>query len=110
MEGALMSRHTRHRWTVAALALLVAGGAAAGKPDTITATIVDVNADAHTVTLKNDDPSLRDIPVEGDALKKFDLLEPGKTVTATFRDSPAGHHEAITRLAVFKTVQVFEAD
>lgn len=105
-----MPIHTRHLWTVAALAVLVAGTAAADKPDMITATVVAVDADAHTVTLQSDDDRLRDIPVEGDAIKEIDLLEPGRTVNATFRDSPSGRREAITHLAIFKTVQVFEAD
>jgi len=105
-----MSRRSRHLWSIAAVALLVAGGAAADKSDTITATVVAVDADSHSVTLKNDDGKLKSMPVEGDALAEFGLLEPGKTVNATFRDSPTGHREAITQLAVFKTVQVFDAD
>ena len=105
-----MPMHTRHLWTIATVALLAAGGAAADKPDTIMATVIDVDTNAHTVSLKDDDGKLRDIPVEGDALAELDLLEPGKTVNVTFRDSPSGHREAITHLAVFKTVQVFEAE
>jgi hypothetical protein len=110
VEVTLMTKGTRHHWTIAALAALAASGATADKPDTITATVVALDAQSHTITLQGDDGKVKNIPVEGDALTEFDLLEPGKTVNATFRDNPAGHRQAITHLDVFKTVHVFAGE
>ncbi len=105
-----MTRNAIRHLALASVALFIAAGAAADKTDTITATVVSIDAGSHTVTLRDEDGKVKNLPVEGDALTEFDLLKPGKTVNATFRDSQSGHREAITHLAVFKTVQVFAGE
>ncbi len=89
-------------------AALLNGAALANEADVVSGTVVSVNAKAHTVTFKSDDGATSTTPLEGTALSQLDRLKPGQSVAATFRDSPSGHHEAITDLTVFRTVKAFQ--
>ncbi len=86
---------------------LLNGAAMADQADVVSGTVVAVNTSSHTVTLKSDSGQTSTTPLEGPALSEIGRVEPGQTVAATFRDSPSGHHEAITSLTIFRTVKVF---
>jgi hypothetical protein len=93
---------------VVAASLLVSGTVLAGTDDLVTGTIVAVDTSSHTLTLKLDDGTTSTTPVEGTALAEFGHLKPGEMVSARFRDTPKGDHEAITAVTIYKTVKVFE--
>ena len=87
--------------------LLPAGTAFADSPDLAIGTIVSLNAQAHTLTLKGAHGRISTTQVEGAALAGFHGLEPGEKVFATLLDTPDGERAANTTVAVLKTDKVF---
>jgi hypothetical protein len=102
--------HARNRFlcTFATSCLLLVGTARAGNTDIVTGTVIAVDKTTHTLTLKVADGKTSTTPVEGAALLTLGKLMPGETVSATFRDTSTGKHEAVTAITTFKTVAVFE--
>ena len=69
----------------------------AGKTHQVTAEVVSIDAEKHTITLKGDTAN-NTAPVEGKALAALKSVKPGEKVTVTCRDNDMGEHQAVTEI------------
>lgn len=85
-----------------ASAPMVFAGEEMGKGTThdLTVTLVSMDLDAHTITLKKPDGTEVTVPVKGEALAslKSKKVKAGETVVATCLDDEEGNHQAVTDL------------
>ena len=71
--------------------------AVAGKTHQVTAEVVSIDTEKHTITLKGDTAN-NTAPVEGKALAALKTVKPGEKVTVTCRDNDKGEHQAVTEI------------
>ena len=71
-----------------------AGGAK--KTHDVQVTVVSVNADGKTMTIKGPDGAEKTVPVTGQAISKIKSVQPGQTVTVVCTDNEKGEHESIS--------------
>lgn len=95
--------------TVLAVVALVAAPlsssfAAAGgkKTHDVQVTVVSVNADGKTMTIKGPDGAEKTVPVTGQAINKIKSVQPGQTVTVVCTDNEKGEHESISDIKMEK--------
>jgi hypothetical protein len=67
----------------------------AAKTHQVTAEVVSIDAEKHTITLKGETANST-APVEGKALAALKNVKPGEKVTVTCRDNDMGEHQAVT--------------
>lgn len=96
-------------FTVLAVVALVAAPlspvfAAAGgkKTHDVEVTVVSVNPDGKTMTIKGPDGAEKTVPVTGNAISKLKSVQPGQTVTVTCTDKETGEHESISDIKMEK--------
>ena len=77
-----------------------AGGAK--KTHDVQVTVVSVNADGKTMTIKGPDGAEKTVPVTGQAINKIKSVQPGQTVTVVCQDNEKGEHEAISDIKMEK--------
>ncbi len=75
---------------------------AAGKTHNMTATIVSIDVEAKTVTIKDDKGESKTAPVMGKAVESLKTLKAGDMVTLTCQDNEKGEHEGVTAIKVAK--------
>ena len=86
---------------IASVPVLFAGeGMGKGKTHDVTVTLVSMDLDAHTITLKKEDGTEATVPVKGEALAslKNKKVKAGQEVIATCLDDEEGNHQAVTNL------------
>ena len=93
--------------TVLAIVAMVAApmsSAFAGgkKTHDVQVTVVSVNADGKTMTIKGPDGAEKTVPVTGQAIGKMKSVQPGQTVTVVCQDNEKGEHEAISDIKMEK--------
>lgn len=99
---------TLHRlFTVLAVVALVAAPlssafAGAKKTHDVEVTVVSVNPDGKTMTIKGPDGAEKTVPVTGNAISKLKSVQPGQTVTVTCNDKETGEHESISDIKMEK--------
>ena len=99
---------TLHRlFIVLAVVALVAAPmsatfAGAKKTHDVEVTVVSVNPDGKTMTIKGPDGAEKTVPVTGQAIGKLKSVQPGQTVTVTCTDKETGEHEAISDIKMEK--------
>src|SRR5262245_33259024 len=100
---------TLHRlFTVLAVVALVAAplsstfAAGAKKTHDVEVTVVSVNPDGKTMTIKGPDGAEKTVPVTGAAINKLKSVQPGQTVTVTCNDKETGEHESISDIKMEK--------
>ena len=100
---------TLHRlFTVLAVVALVAAplsstfAAGGKKTHDVEVTVVSVNPDGKTMTIKGPDGAEKTVPVTGNAISKLKSVQPGQTVTVTCTDKENGEHEAISDIKMEK--------
>ena len=71
--------------------------AVAAKTHQVTAEVVSVDTQKHTITLKGDTAN-NTSPVEGKALAALKSVKAGEKVTVTCRDNDKGEHQAVTEI------------
>jgi len=97
---------TLHRlFTVLAVVALIAAPmsatfAGAKKTHDVEVTIVSVNPDGKTMTIKGPDGAEKTVPVTGNAISKLKSVQPGQTVTVTCTDKETGEHESISDIKI----------
>ena len=98
-----------HRlFTVLAVAALVVApmsasfAAGAKKTHDVEVTVVSVNPDGKTMTIKGPDGAEKTVPVTGQAIGKLKSVQPGQTVTVTCTDKETGEHESISDIKMEK--------
>ena len=84
----------------APLSSAFAGGAK--KTHDVQVTVVSVNADGKTMTIKGPDGAEKTVPVTGQAIGKMKSVQPGQTVTVVCQDNEKGEHEAISDIKMDK--------
>ncbi|HEV8200204.1 MAG TPA: hypothetical protein VGS03_09300 [Candidatus Polarisedimenticolia bacterium] len=77
-----------------------AGGAK--KTHDVQVTVVSVNADGKTMTIKGPDGAEKTVPVTGQAINKIKSVQPGQTVTVVCTDNEKGEHESISDIKMEK--------
>ncbi|HYV20530.1 MAG TPA: hypothetical protein VFC25_16025 [Verrucomicrobiae bacterium] len=77
-----------------------AGGAK--KTHDVQVTVVSVNADGKTMTIKGPDGAEKTVPVTGQAISKIKSVQPGQTVTVVCTDNEKGEHESISDIKMEK--------
>ena len=77
-----------------------AGGAK--KTHDVQVTVVSVNADGKTMTIKGPDGAEKTVPVTGQAIGKIKSVQPGQTVTVVCTDNEKGEHESISDIKMEK--------
>jgi hypothetical protein len=74
-----------------------AGGAK--KTHDVQVTVVSVNADGKTMTIKGPDGAEKTVPVTGQAIGKLKSVQPGQTLTVVCQDNEKGEHQGIIGIA-----------
>ena len=74
---------------------------AAAKTHQVTAEVVSIDAQKHTITLKGETANST-APVEGKALAALKTIKAGQKVTVTCRDNDKGEHQAVTEIVPVK--------
>jgi hypothetical protein len=87
--------------TVLAVVALIAApmsSAFAGgkKTHDVQVTVVSVNADGKTMTIKGPDGAEKTVPVTGQAIGKLKSVQPGQNITVVCTDNEKGEHESIS--------------
>jgi len=87
--------------TVLAVVALIAApmsSAFAGgkKTHDVQVTVVSVNADGKTMTIKGPDGAEKTVPVTGQAIGKLKSVQPGQSITVVCTDNEKGEHESIS--------------
>jgi hypothetical protein len=77
-----------------------AGGAK--KTHDVQVTVVSVNADGKTMTIKGPDGAEKTVPVTGQAINKIKSVQPGQTLTVVCTDNEKGEHESISDIKMEK--------
>ena len=84
---------------VAALILgAVTPALAAGKTHDVKATIVSIDAQAKTITIKDEKGEEKTAPVMGKAVDELKNYKAGDKVTLTCHDNDKGEHEGVTAI------------
>jgi Cu/Ag efflux protein CusF len=84
---------------VAGLALAQAGEAkAAGKTHDVTAEVVSVDMNAHTITIKDEKGENKTAPVQDAAIDSLKGLKAGDKVVLTCLDNDKGEHQAVVKI------------
>jgi len=84
---------------VAGLALALAADAkATGKTHDVTAEVVAVDMEAHTITIKAGAGESKTVPVRDEAVEQLKTVTAGEKVVLTCRDNDKGEHEAIVKI------------
>src|SRR4030095_15412212 len=81
---------------------LSAAFAGTGKKHDMTVTVVAVNAEAKTMTIKTPTGEEKTAPVIGEAIGKLKSVKAGDSVTVTCTDKENGEHEGISDIKVAK--------
>jgi hypothetical protein len=92
-------------FTVLAVVALVAApmsSAFAGgkKTHDVQVTVVSVNADGKTMTIKGPDGAEKTVPVTGQAIGKLKSIQPGQNLTVVCTDNEKGEHESISDIKI----------
>ena len=90
---------------VAGLAFVAGDMASAktkGKTHNMTVQVVSVDANAKTITIKDDKGETKTAPVMGNAVKSLKNVKAGEMVTLTCQDNEKGEHQGITAIKVAK--------
>ena len=83
---------------VAGLALAMAADAkATGKTHEVTAEVVAVDMEAHTLTIKVGTEN-KTVVAKDEAVEQLKTVAPGEKVALTCRDNDKGEHEAIVKI------------
>jgi hypothetical protein len=84
---------------VAGLALALAGDAkATGKTHEVTAEVVAINMEAHTITIKAGAGESKTVPVKEEAVEQLKTVAAGDKVVLTCHDNDKGEHEAVVKI------------
>ncbi len=103
------------KYTVAAMALLMSATlasasqpsksatvAAKAKTHVVVAEVVKIDAEAKTLTVKDDKGSEMTMPLAGKALTELKAVKVGEKVDLTCRDNDKGEHQAIVNIKAAK--------
>jgi len=84
---------------VAALILSVASPAiAAGKTHQVKATVVSIDMEGKTITIKDEKGEEKTAPVMDKAVAELKTIKAGDKVTLTCHDNDKGEHEGVTAI------------
>ena len=94
LSGAAIAAETQ------AAAAPASAKAPAGKTTTheMTATVVSMDAKAHTITIKDEQGNDHTAPCMGNAIKEMSSLKAGQKVTCTCKDSAEGKHLGVVEI------------
>jgi Cu/Ag efflux protein CusF len=77
--------------------------AAAGKTHSLTATVVSVDLEKKTVTIKDENGEEKTAPVLDKAIKSLKSVHAGDKVTLTCLDNDKGEHQGVSAIKVEKS-------
>jgi hypothetical protein len=80
------------------VSLVLAGADEKTTTHELTVTIVAVDAEAKTITIKNEDGSEKTVPVLEKAVASLEKIHAGQTVVLTCQDDGEGNHEGVAAI------------